>query len=217
MFVKKEFFETGKESWLAEFKKYKYFILISLAVVGIATYADYLSGTYVSSTRVADVPDLILDHIGPYDLSFLFVYGYLALVLLLFLNPLIFHIGKLHKVIGQFSLLIFIRSFFIIFTHLQTPLDAVYADFPWSLEGLSFINDLFFSGHVAVPFLGFLLFRKDAGSFFKYFFLISSIVMGATVLLMHQHYSIDVFAAFFITYTSYRFGEFIFRKVNPKF
>lgn len=217
MFVKKEFFESGKESWFVEFKRYKYFILISLIVVSIAIYADYLSGTYVSSARVADVPDLIIDHIGPYDLSFLFVYGYLFLVFLLFLNPIIFHIGRLHRVVGQFSLLILIRSFFIVFTHLQTPLDAIAVNFPWPFEGLSFLNDLFFSGHVAVPFLGFLIFRKNGSSILKYLFLFGSIIMSLTVLLMHQHYSIDVFAAFFITYSSYKLGEFLFKKIRADF
>ena len=36
--------------------------------------------------------------------------------------------------------------------------------------------------------------------------------MGITVLGMHQHYSIDVFAAFFITYGCYKFGNWFLMK-----
>ena len=212
--VNKRYFKEGWKDWKREFFKYKYFILIFLAIIGIASYLDYLSGTYVSAARVAGVPDLILDNIRPYDFSFLFVYGYLALVFLLFLYPLIFHISKLHKVIGQFSVLIALRSFFIIFTHLQTPLDAIHASFPWPFQGLYFLNDLFFSGHVAVSFLGFLLYKENK---IKYVFLIGAILMGIAVLGMHQHYSIDVFAAFFITYGSYKIGRFLFKRIKPVF
>ncbi len=215
MRIKKRYFKEGWRSWKKEFWEYKYFILISLLIVGIAAYVDYLAGTYVSSARVADVPDLILDYIGPYDFSFLFVYGYLALVFLLFLYPLIFNISRLHKVIGYFSLLIVVRSFFLIFTHLQTPLDVIDAVFPWPFKGLYFINDLFFSGHVAVPFLGFLLYRDNR--VISYIFLIGSLIMGAVVLLMHQHYSIDVFSAFFISYGTYKMGRYLFKKIKPDF
>ncbi len=215
MKINERYFREGWKSWKKEIKEYKYFILISLVIAGIATYADYIAGTYVSSIRVADVPDLILDNIGSYDFGFLFIYGYLALTFLFFFYPIFFHIGKLHKVIGQFSLLIVIRSFFIIFTHLQTPLDVIHAVFPWPFTGLYFANDLFFSGHVAVPFLGFLLYHESRSM--KYLFLLSSIIMGIIVLLMHQHYSIDVFAAFFITYGSYKIGNFLFKKIKPDF
>ncbi len=215
MKVNERYFKEGWKGWKREILEYKYFILISFVIVGVASYVDYLAGTYVSNTRVADVPDLILDHIGPYDWGFLFIYGYLALVFLLFLYPLFFHVGKLHKVVGQFSLLIVVRSFFLIFTHLQTPLDAIHSVFPWPFRGLYFLNDLFFSGHVAIPFLGFLLYRNNG--MIKYVFLIGSVVMGVTVLLMHQHYSIDVFSAFFIAYGSYKIGKFLFKKIRPDF
>ncbi len=215
MQINRRYFQKGWKSWKREIKEYKYFILISLIVAGIVTYVDYIAGIYVSSANVASVPDLILDNIGPYDFGFLFIYGYLALTFLLFIYPLFFHIGKLHKVVGQFSLLVVIRSAFIIFTHLQTPLDVIHAVFPWPFTGLYFANDLFFSGHVAVPFLGFLLY-KDSRTM-KYLFLLGSIIMGITVLLTHQHYSIDVFAAFFITYGSYKIGKYLFKKIKPDF
>lgn len=210
----KEYFEKGFQDWKNELFEYKYVLLLSLIAVAIAAFLDYYSGVYVSSVNVADVPDLILDHIGPVNITFLYVYGYIILIAALFLYPLALHIGTLHTVISQFSLLVMLRSLFMIFTHLKSPLDAVPVHFPWILKGLSFENDMFFSGHTAIPFLGFLLFRRSK---IRIFFLIGSALMAITVLVMHIHYSIDVFSAYFITYCSYRIGRFMLRKTDVNY
>ena len=73
---------------------------------------------------------------------------------------------------------------------------------------------MFFSGHTAMPFLGFYLFRR---SWVRYAFLAGSIVMGFVVLAMHVHYSIDVLAAFFMTYGSYRIGHRILLRMDPTY
>lgn len=105
-----------------------------------------------------------------------------------------------------------VRSIFMCFTHLSTPSDASTFTVPYLVSFFTFQNDLFFSGHTAVAFLGFLLFRQNKK--LKYFFLITSISMGIIVLLMHVHYSIDVFSAFFIAYGTFRVGEWFFKKIN---
>jgi len=205
----KDYFKKGFQDWIREFFEYKYLILLSLLIVGIATFLDYFSGVYVSSTPGVVVPDLILDHIGPINIGFLFVFGYLILILTLFLYPIFFHIRRLHIVISQFSVLVIIRSVFMVLTHLQSPADAINISFPWIFEELSFKNDMFFSGHTAIPFLGFLLFKNSK---IRYFFLAGAIFLGTAALLMHEHYSIDVFSAFFITYCSYKIGCLFIRK-----
>lgn len=210
MIAVKEYFRKGFRDWRREFLEYKYLILLSLMVVGVATYLDYFSGVYVSSLSGASVPDLILDHIGPFDLSFLFVYGYLVLVFTLFLYPVLLHIRTVHIVVTQFSLLVTVRALFVIFTHLQTPLDAIDVSFPWIFKGLSFQNDMFFSGHTAIPFLGFFLFKRKI----RYFFLGGSILLAIVALAMHLHYSIDVFSAFFITYCCFKVGDALLNKAE---
>jgi hypothetical protein len=207
------YFKKGFRDWIREFLEFRYLIGLSLVLVMVATYLDYYSGIYVSSTGGVDVPDLILDHVKPpLDLGIVFVYGYIAIIVGLFSYPFVFHIRTLHRVISQFSLLITLRSVFMIFTHLETPPDAISVHFPWIFGNLSFENDMFFSGHTAIPFLGFLLFRHSP---VRYLFLIGSLIMGTTVLAMHLHYSIDVFSAFFITYCSYRMGNAAIRRLTP--
>ncbi len=199
--------------WKKEVSEHKYLILLSIGLIIIALIVDYTAGYYTTyKAQVDDVPDLILKYIPPTDLNFLFVYGWLFVLAVFVAYPLFFDVKKIHVVIFQSSFLIIIRAFFIILTHLQTPLTVVGGQFPKFLNILYFQNDQFFSGHVALPFLAFLLFQEN--KFLKYFFLISSILMGVVVLAMHQHYSIDVFAAFFIVYGCYKIGEVIMKRLK---
>ncbi|MDD5133197.1 MAG: phosphatase PAP2-related protein [Candidatus Nanoarchaeia archaeon] len=199
------------EEWKREIWNHKYLILISLVFLLISTVLDYAAGIYVSEIPGVVAPDLILDNIPTVDLDFIFTYGMIFMILVLFIYPLLFRVKDLHKVISQFSLLIMVRSAFTCFTHLKVPSDALTFNTPYIISFLTFQNDLFFSGHTAIAFLGFLLFK---GEKIRYFFLITSIIMGITVLLMHVHYSIDVFSAFFITYGTFKIGKWIFNKIN---
>ncbi len=200
------------KGWKTELLRYKYYILIALLFLIVANFTNTLAGNYVTYVaQVVEVPDLILDNIGPYDWSFSFVYISIILVYGLFLYPLIFYVKKFYQVLIQFSLLSMFRSFFIILTHLQTSADAIQIKFPGILNTFVFSNDLFFSGHTAFSFLGFLIFKDRK---IKWFFLIGAIYMAITTLVTHRHYSIDVLAAFFIAYGSFKIGERIIKKVN---
>jgi len=196
------------KEWKKELWNHKRVILISLLFLLIALFLDYQAGIYVTNTQGVVVPDLILDHTPTLDLDFLYIYFNILIIFLLFIYPLFFKIHEFHKVISQVSLLVVIRAAFTCLTHLQAPLTAFKFQIPSLISFISFENDLFFSGHTAIPFLGFLIFKNKI----RYFFLGASIIMGLTVLLMHVHYSIDVFSAFFITYGSFKIGNWFFNK-----
>jgi len=197
--------------WKKSFLRYKYEFIIGIGLLIITLLLDFVSGSYTTEIIGPHVADVILDHIGPIDLSFLFVWGYIAIIVVFFAYPAVFKPSKIHTALIMFSLLLSIRSLFIYLTHLVTPAAAIHAEFPEIFSLFRFKNDLFFSGHTAVPFLGFLIYKNK---FVKYFMLVASLVMATTALLTHQHYSIDVFAAFFITYGVYKIGERIFRVNN---
>jgi len=202
---------TTVEEWKQELKNHKHLIYISLIFLIIAVTINFISGDYVSEVEGIVVPDLILDHTPSINLNIVFVYGVLLVITAIFIYPLLFRVKELHNVISQFSLLVLVRALFISFTHLSTPTAAILPNYPWPLSLMDFKNDLFFSGHTAVPFLGFLLFKNSKVG---YFFLAASIVMAVTVLLMHVHYSIDVFSAFFITYGTFKIGKLLFTKIS---
>jgi len=197
--------------WKKEVWAHRRLIVVSLLFLLIALFFDIVAGAYVTKKGGVVASDLILDSIPTFDLDFLFVWGGVLIVAVLFLYPLLFRVKDFHKVISQLSLLLMVRAAFTCFTHLSVPSDALLFEVPSLISLFTFQNDLFFSGHTALAFLGFLLFKDKK---IKYFFLISSIFMGVVVLFMHVHYSIDVFSAFFITYGTFKIGEWFFDKIN---
>lgn len=203
---------TGLRTWTQELLACRYLLVLASVLFAVALYADYRCGTYVTFRHTVQVPDLILDRLPSIDLSFLFTYGYMALIVGMFSYPIFRRIRMLHVVAIQFSLLLILRSVFMVFTHVSTPAGSVAVHFPGFFSKLYFENDMFFSGHTAMPFLGFYLFRR---SWLRYVYLVGAIVMGIVVLAMHLHYSVDVFAAFFMTYASYQMGGALLRKLDP--
>jgi len=191
--------------WRASLKKNKWKILIALFFLVIAVIFFWQAGDWVSDHSWSSVPDIILDHFGPYNLSFIFIWLFAIVVLVFIFYPFIFTHERFHYVLAMLALFLIARSVFMLFTHIGAPVDAVKVDAPGALQFLTFSNDLFFSGHTGLPFLGFLIFRKNKK--LRYFMLASSIILAVTVLLMHVHYTIDVLSAFFITYGLYKIGN----------
>ena len=193
--------------WKKDILEHKWKILTALLFFLIALVLNYLAGTYTTQvTDVKEVSDLILSYIPPINLSFLFVWLFIAVNAVLIFYPLIFKPNKIHYYLGMFGSFVLVRALFITLTHLKTPADAIPVSFPLYADKIFFMNDMFFSGHTGLPFLGYLILRKENKTL-SYFFLISSMVLGISSLLMHRHYSIDVFAAFFIVYGVYKIGN----------
>ncbi len=164
---------------------------------------------YVEGTRVGD---LLLDNIAPVNLDFFIVQGALVstlIVLFLFLiKP-----KYLSFSLKALALFIVIRSFFISLTHLGVSLHQITLD--TSMLGFSIYdflynakNDFFFSGHVGTSVLFALIFWKE--KFWRELFLVFAFVFGVSMILAHMHYSIDIFAAPFITYAIYAMSKYIF-------
>lgn len=183
-------------------------ILLALLFLAISLISMVYSSNYVDSLNTISVPDLILDSIPAVDLSFLFVWGIIIVVAVYILYPLFYKPKKFHYALGMLSLFILVRSTFIILTHLKAPSAAINITAPSFFSSISYANDLFFSGHTGLPFLGFLVYNDDKKM--RYFMLFSSIILAITVLLMHVHYSIDVASAYFITYGVYVLGTPLF-------
>jgi hypothetical protein len=164
------YFRNKFIEWKKEIYAHWRLILISLILIFISLIILYYAGNYVTyKANVAVVRDLVLDYLGPYDLNFLYVWVCMLILFVYFTYPLFFKVKQLHIAIAQFSLVMTTRSIFMIFTHLQTPLDAIRSPLPGILNNLRFVNDQFFSGHVAFSFLGYLMFKDSK---LRYFFLI---------------------------------------------
>lgn len=207
------------QHWVARIKdtlqrrSYMYQVAGGLILLCAALIVNVYANRYASAHASGVVQDLLLNALPTISLDDIYLEGYAILlsviVLLAFYWP-----NKLPFLLKSISLFVFIRSFFLVLTHLSVPLpvanNGIYFPDHTLIQSLSGGDDLFFSGHTGLPFLMALAFWKDR--LLRPLFLVTSIVFGASVLLAHVHYSIDVFAAFFITYTIHDLAVFLFQK-----
>ena len=121
-----------------------------------------------------------------------------------------------YLVFGMKAIALFIisRAFFFSLTHVGPyPLGIPPGpdNLGWGFYKLiTFQGNFFYSGHTGFPVLMALIFWDD--DFWRPFFLVMGVLFGASVLLAHVHYSIDVFAAPFIVYGIYKICERYFHK-----
>lgn len=220
-FMVKRKFQPWKQ-WMELLKDghFRWSLFGGLVALVAAFIANFLASYYVSSIETLSVPDLILDNIPTLNLNFFYVTGITIIILGIVVYPLLFRPELTAFTLKTFASFVIIRSFFISLTHIGVPADFFkYAGPSVNIPILAdfyFKNDLFFSAHTGIPFLAFLLFYKENRPL-AYSFLGASVVMAITVLFMHVHYSIDVFGAYFITYSIFKVSDGIFNKLNYKF
>ncbi|PIQ79078.1 hypothetical protein COV81_03280 [Candidatus Peregrinibacteria bacterium CG11_big_fil_rev_8_21_14_0_20_41_10] len=205
------------------FKKYKYFfsnhefrisLFVAIAFLLVSLIINYYASVYASYSQSNSVTDIILSNIPVIDLSFLFIYGFVAFVCFIGFLAL-FRPGILPFLIKSIALFTIIRSIFISLTHIANFPSHIQIDPLSFIRNFSFGGDLFFSAHTGIPFLMALIFWHSRT--LRTFFLASSVFFAAVVLLAHLHYSIDVFAAYFITYSIFVICTKLFKKEHKLF
>lgn len=173
-----------------------------------SVYVTHVASKYAEINASSHVEDIILSNTPVYDFELIFVHG--AIMLTLFVVALCFRFRTVAPfLLKSVSLFIIIRAIFVSLTHIgpyPTKLDLESRLLDFITSG----NDLFFSGHTGLPFLIALIFWNHL--YVRVLFLASSVVFGAIVLLSHLHYSIDVFSAFFITYSIYHIAIKLFKR-----
>ncbi|MFA7662880.1 MAG: phosphatase PAP2-related protein, partial [Patescibacteria group bacterium] len=184
-------------------------IVWGLLLLLLSLVINYFAGTYATAQAGATVSDIILDHIPVVDLSGIFIYGIIA-----FFTFVVFLLIKQPKrapfVLKSLSVFIIVRAFFVSLTHIG-PAQLIIPISPDNIISyFTFEGDLFFSGHTGLPFLMALIFWEKF--WLRNLFLYTSVLFGMVVLLGRWHYSIDVFAAFFITYGIFKISTTLFKK-----
>jgi hypothetical protein len=190
--------------------RWKYYasLLEALLLFIVSVYATHLASRYAEINASNFVEDLILSNTRVYDFELIFVHG--AIMMTLFVVVLCFVFRKTAPfLIKTVSLFIIIRAMFVSLTHLGPYPTKLMLD-SGLLNFITTGNDLFFSGHTGLPFLVALIFWNHL--YLRVLFIYTSVVFGVIVLLAHLHYSIDVFAAFFITYSIYHIAIKFFKK-----
>jgi hypothetical protein len=205
--MKTKFFEKHKSQWSQ--KSFLFSALSAFLLLAASLFVNYTAGNYAAEKASNGVTDIILDNVPVMDVDGIFIYGAILfgvfLVILLIKEP-----KQIPFIIKSAALFYFIRAIFISLTHLgpifqQAPLVSNILS-----RNLIFGADYFFSGHTGLPFLMALSFWGN--KYLRNIFLATSFIFGASALLGHYHYSIDVFAAFFITYSIFHIARWLFAK-----
>jgi membrane-associated phospholipid phosphatase len=186
---------------------------ISILLFLLSMIVNFKAGTYATISASNSVTDIILSNIRVYDVDNFFIYGSFIFALFTVLITL-YKPERIPFVIKSVALFILIRSLFITLTHLGPFPSQLIIDSNL-LSKMSFGGDLFFSGHTGLPFLLSLIFWND--KYVRYIFLGFSFMFAIVVLLGHLHYSIDVLAAFFISYTIFHITLYLFKKDRKMF
>lgn len=192
----------------------KYFLMsliLGVALLFLSFVVNFYAGTYATKNASGSVQDLILSNIPVFNVDLIFLYGPLVLWFFVILLGL-YEPKRGPFILKSIALFMFIRSFFIILTHIGPFPDQIAFNISpqnWILR-FTFGGDLFFSAHTGLPYLLALAFWKN--KYLRGIFLTTAIFFGTIVLLGHLHYSIDVAAAFFITYSIFHIAQYFFKR-----
>ncbi len=188
-------------------------LLVALVLFGLAVVFQFYASAYSNRVPSNAVPDLILGALPVVNLNAIIVEGALAAIAgsiaLLLAKPkyLIFALKAA-------AIFIATRAVFVSVTHLGIYPGQAGPDptgfFDGIYTGLGLEAGFFFSGHTGLTFLMGLVFWDE--KFWRYVYFGLSVLFGISVLFAHVHYSIDVLAAPYITYTIFKISQYFFKE-----
>lgn len=188
-------------------------LLLGLILIGLAIVFQFYASAYSERVSRNFVRDIFLDNLPVVNLNGIIVEGALAAlggsIILLLSKP-----RYILFALKASALFIATRAVFISLTHLGIYPGQINPDgagfFDRIYTGLGLKAGYFFSGHTGLSFLGALVFMKE--KFWRYVYIALTAIFGVSVLLAHVHYSIDVFAAPYITYAVFKMSQYFFRE-----
>ena len=189
-------------------------LLSGIGFFVLALLIQRIADNYVTGIRGTAVSDIILDRLPFFDINAAMIQFALLLtgvgMFLTITKPKYISFG-----LKTISMFIIIRAFLISVTHLGAHPEQLSFDpnnFGFGIYNTLYntTNDFFFSAHTGAPFLGALIIWPEKR--WRYFYIFGSIISGASVLVAHIHYSIDVFAAPMIAHSIYMMSEYLFKK-----
>lgn len=185
-------------------------ISVGILVLTLAMFSRF--ARFVENRPGALIDDPVLNLIAPREVSWLtFTLIYCALVtavVSMLRQPFRLIVG-----VRAYSFMVAFRALTMFLLPLDPPARMITLRDPLiqhiGMGGQVITRDLFFSGHTATMWL---LFLTATHPVLRRLFLAVAILVASGVLVQHVHYSVDVAAAPFFAYTSFR----IAKRITPK-
>jgi hypothetical protein len=197
---------------LSQSEEYRHSLIAGFAMLLVSFFVSYFAAGYATQQLGGPIGDIFASTIPTFHVYGLYVYG--PMVFLLGTVIVCFRFPKVIPfAIKAAALFVLVRAFMVTFTHLGLPpgiLMEPKLQAPEFFKTMFLRGDLFFSGHAGFPFLFALIFWKYKT--LRIGFILWSIFLSIIVILGHYHYTIDVAAAFFITYTIFVIARQFFAK-----
>jgi hypothetical protein len=177
------------------------FVMTILILLTIAVSINFFF-LFIEERKGYEFPDPLLNSFSPYALSiytFLLIYSAIVFTLLSLINkPRI-----LLNALQALAILMIVRMLVLYFVALEAPKTMIPLQDPF-IEKFFYgqtriTKDLFFSGHVSILCLTIFYIPR-----YKMLMLFITAVVAVLILLQHVHYSIDVLAAPFFSWVSYK-------------
>jgi len=208
-------FDEWLNAW--NYKDFKYRVSLTIPVFALVMYfmSNFLE--YIENRKGVVLQDPILNLFAPMDvtwITFILIYsGLLIGVYFLFLEP-----RQMILAFQAYTLLYFFRVTGMFITPFDAPENIIPLNDPFveffSTAGTVLTKDLFFSGHTSTLFLLYLTATKKK---LRIIFMIATILVAICVVIQHVHYIVDVFAAPFFAYGSYRLAYNAERQIKYYF
>ena len=202
--------ERIRNSWAAR-------LLLSLALLGVAYLLLFFICRYRTLQPFPAGLDLAVRELPRLDWTWVLSQGFVIFLTGFFAYWLRRDRRRLAYLVTATALLMLVRDAFVLLTPVG-PLTGLIPLYKGTVvtgirNRLEFDGELFFSGHAGVPFLYFLLCRRDRA--------ISSVCLGVSlmnglgVLLTRNHYTIDVLGAYVIVPTIVQLHRRLFGWLDP--
>ena len=192
-------------SWSSFFQDRKcrieFIVTIIVPIPTLLLFSQFLS--LIEQREGVVLNDPLLRLFNPIDLTWA-TFALIYASIILFLSNILKEPAKLMIAIQTYTLMVFLRGIAMYLTPFNAPEKIILLHDPFVQlfgKGEILTKDLFFSGHTGTLFLLFLLVENK---YLKTIFLAATILVGSAVLLQHVHYTVDVFAAPFVAYGSFR-------------
>ncbi len=182
-------------------------VMVAGVLLFVGSTLNVIANVYATHSASNSVTDIVLSNTRAYNVDNFFVYGTFVLTLFTLLVVLL-RPNYFPFVGASLGLFYCIRTCFVSLTHIGPFPDRAVLDLGSFMQKVLGGGDMFFSGHTGAPFLLALIFWSVPA--LRYIFLAWSGFFAVVVLLGHLHYTIDVAAAFFITFTIFHIAEFLF-------